>query len=387
MKNEEKISATRWSAFNVISTLIILAGVVIAIIRFAKGIGSVGTDSDEYPWGLLIGVNLLVGVAVSAGGFMVASAVHLFGLKKYRPILRPAMLTGFLGYLFAVIALLCDLGQPWRIVYPVFVSYGVASIMFLVAWHVFLYLSVQFLEFSPAIFEWLGWKNWRRGIGKIIVALCILGVILSLLHQSALGGLFLLAPHKVHPLWYSELIPVFFFVSAMVAGLCMIIIVSMLSNRAFKYQLEEGYTEKINDITLGLGKFGSIILICYFFLKWIGVAHDRHFNLLGTGYGGWFLVEVLVFVLLPSVLFAVGARKKSVSLIRFTAILTIIGILINRLNVSMFTFRWDEPICNVPQWTEIILCIAIITTGIVVFKWIVKRMPVLRKHPDYESLH
>jgi len=252
-----KVTAT---PFNIIASLIILAGVIIGVIRFSQGLASTTNLSDEYPWGLWIGFDLLCGVALAAGGFMIASAVHIFGLKEFRPVLRPAILTGFLGYFFVVIALIFDLGQPWRLPYPMVLSYGVASIMFLVGWHVVLYLTVQFLEFSPAIFEWLNLTKFRKSIKKIMVGICIAGVILSILHQSALGGLFLLAPLKVHPLWYSSFIPIFFFVSAMVGGLCMVIIEGMLSHRAFGHQIK-GNHKNFDNITIGLGKASSIILV------------------------------------------------------------------------------------------------------------------------------
>ncbi|MBT3209926.1 MAG: polysulfide reductase NrfD [Bacteroidetes bacterium] len=369
--------------FNIIASLIMLAGLIVGIIRFTKGLGYTTNLTDEYPWGLWIGFDLLCGVALAAGGFMIASAVHLFGLKEYRPILRPAILTGFLGYFFVVVALLFDLGQPWRLPYPMIASYGVASVMFLVAWHVALYLTVQFLEFSPAIFEWLNMKAARRWILRIMVGVCIAGVILSMLHQSALGALFLLAPLKVHPLWYSSLIPIFFFVSAIAAGLSMVIFESMLSHRFFKHQVEGENAYDINTITIGLGKACSVVLIAYFFLKWIGVAHSNNWELLATPYGYWFLVEIFGFVLLPAILFGIGVRSKRVALVRFAAILTVLGIIVNRLNVSVIAYKWDEPIGYYPSWSEVILTIAIITAGVVTYKWIVSRMPVLYKHSEY----
>ena len=372
------------SPFNIIAAIIILIGLVIGVIRFAKGLGSVTNLSDEAPWGLWIGFDVLCGVALSAGGFMVASAVHLFGLKEYRPVLRPAILTGFLGYFFVAIAVIIDLGLPWRAPY-IFICFGVASVMFLIGWHVFLYLSVQFLEFSPAIFEWLNWKKSRRWIIKIIAGVCIFGVILSMLHQSALGALYLLAPTKVHPLWYSTLIPIFFFISAVAAGLAMVIFESGLAHRFFKHQMTGKNAFDINTITIGLGKACAFVLLTYFFLLWIGVAHGNNWSYIATPFGYWFLVEVLVFVLFPAILFMIGVKKKGVPLIRFAAILTVVGLIINRLNVSIITYKWDQPTHYVPSWTEVFITIAIITTGVVMYKWIVTRMPVLYKHPEYSN--
>ncbi|MHC4235809.1 MAG: NrfD/PsrC family molybdoenzyme membrane anchor subunit, partial [Planctomycetota bacterium] len=205
--------------FNFVAAIILCVGIPLTWIRFTQGLAATTNLSDNYPWGLWIGFDVLCGVALAAGGFVLAATVHLFGLRDYRPLVRPAILTGFLGYFFVVVGLCYDLGRPWRLPYPMVVSYGVTSVMFLVGWHVALYLTVQFLEFCPAIFEWLNLKKFRKWAAYLTIGATVFGVILSTLHQSALGALFLLAPGKVHPLWYSPFIPVLFFTSAVVAGM------------------------------------------------------------------------------------------------------------------------------------------------------------------------
>jgi Ni/Fe-hydrogenase subunit HybB-like protein len=144
IRNNESLATLtrkRPSLLSLIATAIIFVGLVIVAIRFTKGLGATTNLSNPYPWGLWIGFDVMCGVALAAGGYVLASTVYLFGLKQYYPLLRPAVLTGFLGYFFVVVALLVDLGRPWRLPYPVFYSYGVTSVMFLVAWHVFLYLT------------------------------------------------------------------------------------------------------------------------------------------------------------------------------------------------------------------------------------------------------
>ena len=368
-----------------IGGLIVIVAVGIAVVRFTKGLGAVTNLNDEFPWGLWIGFDVLCGVALAAGGYTLAAAVHIFRLKQYRPILRPAILTGFLGYFFVVIALLVDLGRPWRIVYPVFYTYGVASVMFLVAWHVFLYLTCQFIEFAPAITEWRGWDSARKLLLRLELGACIAGVILSTLHQSALGALFLLAPTKLHALWYSPLLPLFFFVSSIIAGLSMVILESTLSHRYFKEQTEPRHAKSLGGLQLGLAEAASLALLSYFFLKLIGVAHGQHWNMLGTSMGVWFLVEIFGFILLPCLLYAKAVREKNVQLVQFTSILTVVGIIVNRLNVSIIAFRWDSVAHYVPRWSEFVVTIAIVTFAIFTFRWIVTRMPVLSEHPEYKS--
>ena len=134
---------------NIAAGLIVFAGMFFIFMRFAFGLGSITDSSNTQPWGLLLGVGLFTGVPFSASGFVLGTAVYIFGLKKYRPVVTNAILLGFLGYLFAVIFLMIDLGRPWRIYYPMMISFGPASVMFLVAWHVALYLSVQARLSSP----------------------------------------------------------------------------------------------------------------------------------------------------------------------------------------------------------------------------------------------
>lgn len=376
-----------FTPFNIAAGVMLLIAIPIVFLRYTKGIGSISDVSNDTPWGSLIGFNVLSGVALSAGGYTIASAVYLFGMKKYYPLVRPAILSGFLGYFFVVVALLFDIGRPWRLPYPMIYSFGVTSVMFLVAWHVGLYLSTQFVEFSPAIFEWLNIKKIRDWIEKLTIGATIFGVILSTLHQSALGGLFLLAPGKLHPLWYSSFITIFFFISSIAAGISVVILISGLSIKFFKNRIGYQFEQTITELTIGLAKAASIVLFTYFGLKIIGIAHGNNWNLLNTTYGYWFLVEIIIFVLLPCLFFAFGVRNKSVGLIRFTSFWTIIGIILNRLNVSIFAFNWKLSERSFPDWKDIVISLSIILVAVLVFRWIVNRMPVLDEHPEYKHIN
>lgn len=371
--------------FNVVAGTIVTVGLVLVVMRFAQGLGTVTSASQDQPWGLFLGWGLFSGVPLSATGFVMGTVVYLFGLKEYHPVGRNAILVGLLGYLFAVIFLLVDLGRPWRLPYPMAVSFGTASVLFLVAWHVALYLSCQFLEFFPSIAEWGGWKTIRRQALAITVGLTIFGVILSTLHQSALGAMFLLAPGKLHPLWYSPYIPVLFLASAVAGGLCMVILVSLLTGRFLKRQADQQYLSSVGAITIGLGTAAAFVLATYFILKVIALVHGNNWALLNTPYGYWFAAEMLFFVLLPCCLFVYGARSRKVGLVQFTAILTIAGIVINRLNVSLIALNWTLPHREFFEWKEFLIVIAIITIEVLLYRWIVTRMPVLREHPRYES--
>jgi Ni/Fe-hydrogenase subunit HybB-like protein len=207
--------------------------------------------------------------------------------------------------------------------------------------------------------------------------------MLSTLHQSSLGGLFLMAPTKLHPLWYSPFIPAYFFISSIAAGLSMVIVESALSHRAFQNRVD--HHVNIDTLALGLARGASIILFAYFFIKVQGVVDGGRWSLLNTGYGYWFLVEVLGFILLPSMLFAYGARNHRVTLVRWTAAWSVLGIIVNRLNVSVIAMNWNVPDRYIPSWMEVMVSITLVTIGISAFRWIVNRMPVLKELPEYHE--
>lgn len=376
--------------FNIIAAIILSIGLPLIALRFTNGLYVVTHASDEYPWGLFLGWGLFGGVPLSATGFVIATAYYIFGFKKYHPLVRLAVLTGFLGYLFAVIYLLCDLGRPWRIYYPMAIGFGTASVLFLVAWHVATYLTVQLLEFSPAILEWLKSKRVRKWATMITIAMTIAGIILSTLHQSALGAMYLLSPGKLHPLWYSSYIPVFFLTSAVYAAFVMTIAVSTLASRFLTKAADDNFLGSLDKLTIGLGKAACIGMYVYLALKLIGVAHDDNWGLINTPYGYWFLVEIIGFVLFPALVLTYGVKNNGAGIVRLGAFWAVIGVVLNRINVSIITLNWNLPDHLhhiIPPWQEVSVVLAIATIHILIFRWILNRMPVMREHPDYAVKH
>ncbi|MFZ5568900.1 MAG: sulfate respiration complex protein HmcC [Thermodesulfobacteriota bacterium] len=383
------VSKSIFTPFNLIAGVIVLVGLFITVLRFVKGLGATTNLSNHTPWGIWIGFDLLVGVALAAGGYVTSAAVYVFGMKRYHSAVRPAVLTGFLGYLFVVIALHYDVGRPWRLPYPFIVGWGTTSLLFEVGLCVALYLTVLFLEFTPAPLEWLGLKKTRDLAVKLTMVLTIFGVVLSTLHQSSLGALFLIAPSKLHPLWYSPYLPVFFFVSSIIAGLSMVMFEGSLSHKAFHHKMDETHLAESDPLVLGFGKAAALVLAGYFTIKIVGLTAGNHWHLLTTPYGYWFLLELIGFVALPCFLYAIGAREKNVKLIRFTAAWTVAGIVLNRLNVSVIAFNYHLPASEryVPHWMEIGISVFMVTLLILFFRFIVTRMPILYEHPDYKTGH
>ncbi|MDO9083117.1 MAG: NrfD/PsrC family molybdoenzyme membrane anchor subunit, partial [Humidesulfovibrio sp.] len=316
---------TLFTPMNIIAGIFLAIGLVITVLRFTKGLGAVTNLDDNNPWGIWISFDLLCGVALAAGGYTTSSACYIFGLKKYHSAVRPAILTAFLGYALVVFALHYDVGRPYRLAYPIFLQPGTTSLLYEVGLCVFLYVTVLAIEFSPAVFEWLGMKNLRNKIQKLTLALTIFGVILSTLHQSSLGALYIAVPSKIHPLWYSPYLAILFFVSSIPAGLSMVIFEGTLAHKPFHHKMDQTHLDEHEGVILGFARGASIALAAYFAVKLVALAADNNWHHLATGWGAWYLLEVLGFVALPSLLYAIGSREKNIKLIKWTAALTVFG--------------------------------------------------------------
>lgn len=381
------IQKPAWTPFNVVAGLIVAVGLVVTVIRFTQGLAATTNLSDYNPWGIWIGFDLLVGVALAAGGYVTSAACYIFGLKRFHSAVRPAILTGFLGYALVVLALHYDVGRPWRLPYPFIVQQGTTSLLFEVAACVALYLTVLFIEFSPAAMEWLGLKRARQIVVKLTLVLTIFGVVLSTLHQSSLGALFLIAPSKLHPLWYSPYLALYFFVSSIIAGLSMVIFESTMAHRYFHDKMDAEHLRHADGVALGFGKAAAWVLAGYFVIKVVGLAQADSWAYLATGYGAWFLVELLGFILLPCFAFAVGVRDKNLKVIRWTAAWSVLGIVVNRFNVGLVAFNYHLPSSEryFPHWMEIAISLFVVTIGVLAYKFIVTHMPILYSHPDHDA--
>lgn len=351
--------------------LIILAsGLYSTIVRFSGGLGASTALSDRFPWGLWIGFDVLCGVALAAGGFTISAVVYIFNIERFKPIIRPTILTAFLGYLLVIVALLFDLGRPYRIWHPL-VMWNAHSVMFEVAWCVMLYTTVLALEFSPMLFERLRLEKPLKVIHAFTIPLVILGVILSMLHQSSLGSLYLIVPEKLYPLWYSPLLPVFFFISALALGCAMTIFESFLSFRAFGKRLEL-------DLLADLGKVTAVVLAVYLVLKIqdlmgrdaLGLAVEPTYE------GRMFLAEMLLGVIAPVILL-VNSRVRTNHLGLFvSAVMVVLGFIMNRLNVSITGMERAAGVSYFPSWTELSVTFMIVALGFILFGLAVKYLPI-----------
>jgi c(7)-type cytochrome triheme protein len=356
--------------WKVIFAVIMAAGLYSMIVRFSQGLGASTNLSDEFPWGLWIGFDILVGVGLAAGGFVVAATVHVFHLKRYEDIARPTILTAFLGYLLVIFALLFDLGRPYRIWHPL-VMRNPHSVMFEVAMCVMLYTTVLALEFSPLVLSRLGWKKPLKVIRAIYIPLVILGVLLSTLHQSSLGTLYLIVPDKLYGLWYTPLLPVFFFLSAIAAGLAMTIFESFMSYRAFGKRLEQ-------DLLEGLARVAVVILAVLLVWKLQDLRGRGNFDLIFqvTPESVMFWGEVGLGIVLPMLFFMIPKVRASESGLFMGAMLTIMGFIINRLNVAITGVARASGVNYIPSWMEFAVTASIVALGFALFGLAVKRLDV-----------
>lgn len=257
----------KWlTPFNVISIPVILVGLVILYFRFTLGLGAVTNLSQQYAFGFWIGFDVMTGVALAGGAYVICFVVYVMRLEKYHSILKVTVLNGLLAYVFYSGALVLDLGRPWHIVNPIIGnSFGYNSVLFLVAWHFLLYTGALFLEFSPTIAEWAHWERLRKFLSSLILGTVIVGFTLSMLHQSGIGAMFLMAKPKIHPLWYSEYLPLLYFVSSIFGGLAMVIFEGTISSKVFSNLIGEKTHHSHNDVILGLAKGAAITMFVYYF--------------------------------------------------------------------------------------------------------------------------
>ena len=356
-------------AWVVLGGLILLAFVV-AMIRYASGLGTVTNLNDNTGWGLWISFDLLCGVALASGAFITASMVYLFGGERYRPLLRPAILTGFLGYLMVILALLVDLGHPERIWYLI-IFWNPHSVMFEVGWCVMLYTFVLALEFSPLVFERFGMEAPRRLIHALIIPLAIAGATLSTLHQSSLGSLYTILPDQLDKIWYTPLLPLMFWLTAVAVGPAMVIVESTISSRVFRRGLEL-------DLLGGLARVIPFILAAYIAVKIGDLAGSGELSLLtewNLESGLWWL-EILGFVLLPMVLFSLPAVRGSSAGLLFSALLVISGVILSRFAVSLIAIGKPEFAASyVPHPLEFAVTIGVVAAGVAAFGLVARYLP------------
>jgi len=367
---------TFWRA--ILAALLVL-GAYASYIRFFKGLGASTNLSDAFPWGLWVGFDVMCGVMLAAGGFTLTAAVYLFNIKKFKPIVRPTVLTAFLGYELVVVALFFDLGRGYRIWHPL-VMWNPHSVMFEVAWCVTLYTSVLSLEFAGVLFERFKMEKAVRIQKAIIIPLVIAGVVLSTLHQSSLGSLYLILPNKLHPFWYTPILPVLFFISAICVGLAMTIFESSMSAKHFGKQLEL-------PLIQGIGRTLLVMLCIYTAVRFEDLFHRDALRLLSRG--GWesslFILEILLASIIPIFLLLLPKVRENPKGLYLAAVICLLGFVTNRMNVTITGLEAAAGQHYFPKWTEVVVTLAIVAVGFWIFAIAVKYLPIFGHEPAHAA--
>jgi Ni/Fe-hydrogenase subunit HybB-like protein len=360
----------RLTFWKLVFFFLMAAGFYATFIRFTQGLGASTHLSDQFPWGIWISFDVLCGVMLAAGGFTLTAAVHILNIKRLHSIIRPTILTAFLGYLLVCAALMYDLGKPYNIWHPLIMR-NPHSVMFEVAYCVMLYTTVLALEFSPIVLERFHLEKPLKVVRAILIPLVIFGVILSTLHQSSLGTLYLIVPEKLHPFWYSPLLPVFFFLSAIAVGLAMTIFESSLSSKHFGLQLELPVLQE-------LGRVLVVVLGVYGILRFEDLANRGALKLaFHPGYETYlFWLEISLAIVLPLLLLAQPRVRSNPNGLYVSAVLVVLGFITNRMNVSITGFEGSTGVRYFPKWTELAVTGMIIAAGFALFGLAVKYLPI-----------
>jgi len=374
-----------------ILSVLVIIGLAVMIFRYVNGLGAISNLSDGRPWGLWISFDLYCGVALAAGGFTLAGAVYIFNLKKYHSVVRPAVLTAFLGYTLVILALLVDLGQPWYI-WHIIINWNIHSPLFEVGMCVMSYTAVLALEFSPAVFEGLNKSNlpvvkrinWHipwRVIRAIQIPLVIAGVVLSTLHQSSLGSMLLMMPETLHALWYTPILPILFLTSAIAVGPAMVIFESTLSTRVFGHKLDI-------DVLSGLARAIPYILGLYLLFKVFELTAVGELGLIFTAYPQNLLWwgEIIVGVIAPIILFSIPNMRQNRNIVFWTSVLIVVGLMFNRFNVSMLALGMRPGYIYFPHWMEFAISLGLVADALIVI-WLAHRfLPIVSHENSVEAI-
>lgn len=372
-------SSTRVRTVKGILWFLVGLGAAVGLVRMIRGLGVTTNLTDLTPWGLWIGFDVVGGVALAAGGFVIAATVYIFHLHRYHAIVRPAVLTAFLGYGAVIVGLIFDLGRWWDIWHPM-VYWQPHSALFEVAWCVMLYFTVLALEFAPVVFEKMPFPGIYKALKAITLPLIILGIMLSTLHQSSLGTLFLIMPFRIYPLWYSGLLPWLFFISAIGLGLAMVILESLVSAWVYRRAGE-------TDLLSGLAKACAVVMALYAAIRIGDLSYSG--KLLYLAKPTWetadFIIELCLSVLIPIILFSIPRTRKSKAGLLAGSASAVTGIVLNRINVSGIATIPATQTNYFPAWTEFAISIGVVAAASLVFFFFVEHFSVFETEEEPEQ--
>lgn len=363
-----------FTPWRILAGLIFSAGAIATYMRFVMGWRAATNLSDGQPWGIWVGVSTLCGVGLSAGGFAIAAAVYLLGMERYRPISRAAVMIAFLGYVTVCAGYAWELGLPWNFWHPIFM-WNRSSVLFEVVWCIMLYTTVLALEFSPTLIEKLPWQKLRETLltwqHRVLIGLVLIGVLLSSLHQSFLGGLFIIFKGKEYPLWYSQYQTTNFYLSALPAGLAMVIIAMYLSMRSLNAKLDPKLLSE-------LGRVITPLLVIFGLFRFVDLLrqHAGEYMFMARPETFYFWLEIALFIVAPLVLFNMKRINSTPIGLYWAAAVTVMGFITHRINVSITALERATGTHYVPKWSELAVTIMLVAAAVIVFRWAVLHLKI-----------
>ncbi len=375
-----RIHSFKPTFWNVVATLLIATGAVAAVERFTMGLGATTHLSDQFPWGFWIGFDF-IGVGLAAAGFTIAATVHVFNVERFEPIVRPAILTAYIGYMLVVLVLVVDLGRPQNFWHPL-VMWNPHSVMFEITWCIILYTTVLTLEFAPVVLEKFHLHAQIKLLRTISLPIVVAGVILSTLHQSSFGSLYLIVPERMHPLWYSDIIPFLFFISCVAAGISMVIFSSFVAARTFGREIRMPLFSE-------LAKVLAVVLALFFTVRIQDLmSRDALQYVFRPTYQSiMFIGELTLGVIVPFFLLLSKKIRTSRDGLFYTAALVIVGFVANRMNTAITSMeRWGQR-TYIPSWQELSITVALATGGFVAFYYVAKYFPVFAGQHEIPTNH
>ena len=369
-----KSDITLW---RVITAIILVTGIYATYLRFFVGFRASTNLSDQMPWGLWVGLGTLCGIGLSAAGFGISAAVYLLNMERYHPILRASILISFLGYMTVCVGYLYEIGLPWRFWHPI-VMWNHRSVLFDVCVCIMTYTAVLTFEFAPAVIEKLPWRRFRETVlrfhHKILVAVVLAGVLLSSMHQSYLGGLYLIARGKVHPLWYSQYMHAMFYLSAIPAGLALTVMAIYLSMRSLNVRVDF-------SILSDCGRMIQLLLIVFVFFRALDLTANQAWTYAfqRTSEAGYFWLEMLLFAAIPIFLLSHQHVRSNPARLYWSCAVVVAGFIVNRLNVSINALQSAMGAHYVPKWTELASSVLVIALGVIAFRYAVIYLDILPK--------
>ena len=353
------------------------AAIGIVLFRLVFGLQAVTNLTDEWPWGLWIGFDVLCGVALAGGGYGTALLIYILHNKQLKPIARATLLTSLIGYILVVVSLFVEIGRWWNFWVP-FVYWGHESILFEVFMCISLYTVVQALKVCEIITEKV-FRMFNRFFVIIMPFLLILGVVLPTLHQSSLGALYMMMDGKLHQLWFSPYIFFFFLLSSFFVGPAMIAMESVLTYFAYKHVTPL-------HVLKTLAKIGGSVMLVYLVLRFADLAYHDKLYLLGEGSfeSTAFLIEIGLGVFVPICIVFSPLVNYRFGIMAY-GFLTVFGVIFNRLNV-VITGMWRETgTVYIPAVTEVLVTVGLVTGGILVYMFFCENFNIFGEEPHGEA--